>query len=153
MDDVKEGGQMMSDMNQALRRIRPLTALLLCMALHVTAFLLLIRGYGLSYGTRLEHFVLPDKVLYFSSNHIVNQTLYVVFYPWVELTLLARTHMEFAHTDALLAGVSPRDTRGGCSPAGGGQVTPGRALAPVIWAAGAVALLRRRSKRRGCPVG
>jgi hypothetical protein len=45
-------------------------------------------------------------ILYFSTNRQVNETLYLAFFPCVEMALLNRVGTEFAHGGEMLGGVT-----------------------------------------------
>jgi len=136
------------------RWIRAATAVV-AIAVHLSLFLSLCRSFRMSYVTREAWERNPEIILYFSPHKTANQLLYVVFYPWIQLRLLATSHVEFAHSGPAFMGVIVQEgvEAQPTENLEDDRSTPGRACAPLVWGVLAFLLLLRlaRSEQRCTP--
>ena len=109
---------------------------------HFLAYCAFIKNYSISPGTKDGLREGPLVVFYLSPHRALNAALYVVFFPWVQVTVSGTASSAFAHGPEALWGAIAIENKEGEMPRPVHWYTPERPVAVVIWAAiGILALL------------
>lgn len=74
--------------------------------LYCVSFSFLVRSYDLFWDEAGGRSGAPNHILYFSGKKRVNQVLYVIFFPCVELTVMSSNDIAFANTGSFFRGAA-----------------------------------------------